>query len=296
MLLLLGLLLLVGVVLYGLFWGGSAIAQGTLYTEPTTGLPWRAAAAAGAITALLAVWCLLNWGATDRKNLPFTTLLEFKASGTVQVPEFWAIRIDEQGNPVGEPELYTLGREDNGRPAYFHRPAGTGERRKWVRADSRGLVAAVEVAEKPDGPRTRFSAPLETVKETRTGPDGAPAVVERKVLKVPKVRSGMGQETALDLRYTAPDGRYMTDTAIGQVTSDRLLLALANLVLNALHFAVWFAVLWPLLRFQWAHALGLAVVMWLLTTFAVLPVLFERVPLSTSTAPPGAAVPPTKPA
>jgi hypothetical protein len=271
--LLLGLLLLIGLVLFGLFWGGSAVAQATLYTEPAPGLWWRAAAGAGAIFLLLLVWSLLNWGAADPANRPFQNVFNFTAAGSKEVAEFYAVRVDEQGNPVGEPEKYTKSKQANGRT--FYRDAAG---KSWVRADSRGMIAAIEVPEKPDAPRTRFTAPLESYKATVTGPDGKPEQVEKKRLKIDKVRSGMGQESELPLRYTAPDGRYMTSDVIGQVTTERFGLVVANLFLNALHLAVWFAVFFPLLRFQWPHALGLAVAMWFLTSFAVLPVVMQQVP------------------
>jgi hypothetical protein len=50
----------------------------------------------------------------------------------------------------------------------------------------------------------------------------------------------------------------------------------ANLLLNFLHLGVWFACLWLLLRFQWGHALGFAVVLWLALTLTILPMLFTK--------------------
>jgi hypothetical protein len=51
---------------------------------------------------------------------------------------------------------------------------------------------------------------------------------------------------------------------------------LANILLNLLHLVLWFVCLWVLVRFQWSHALGLALVMWLVMTLAVLPMMFEQ--------------------
>src|SRR5437016_14176846 len=47
----------------------------------------------------------------------------------------------------------------------------------------------------------------------------------------------------------------------------------ANLFFNFGHLVVWFLGLWVILRFQWAHALGFAVVMWLIVTLIFLPML-----------------------
>lgn len=55
--------------------------------------------------------------------------------------------------------------------------------------------------------------------------------------------------------------------AAGRVTTPNPGRSAFGLLLNAVHFAVWFACLWLLLRFQWPHALGLAAVLWLVMTF-----------------------------
>ena len=51
---------------------------------------------------------------------------------------------------------------------------------------------------------------------------------------------------------------------------------LMTFLLNFLHLGVWFVCLWLLLRFQWSHALGLAIVFCLAMTLVVLPMLFTR--------------------
>ena len=48
---------------------------------------------------------------------------------------------------------------------------------------------------------------------------------------------------------------------------------MGNLLLNALLLAVCFVALWLLLTFQWPHALGQAVVLWLMLLFALAPLL-----------------------
>src|SRR5262249_39338718 len=51
------------------------------------------------------------------------------------------------------------------------------------------------------------------------------------------------------------------------------------LFLNFVHLGLWFACLWLLLRFQWGHALGFALVLWFIATLAILPMLFEQAAL-----------------
>jgi hypothetical protein len=78
------------------------------------------------------------------------------------------------------------------------------------------------------------------------------------------------------LRYVDPQGRVMTDDAIGQLSLFRWGRFLANVVLNLFFLLAWFACLWLLLEFQWAHALGLAAVIWLVMILLVMPPLLDR--------------------
>ena len=80
------------------------------------------------------------------------------------------------------------------------------------------------------------------------------------------------------LRYVeAGGGRVMTENSPGEITTTRTGLLVGNLLLNLAHFLAWFACFWLLLRFQWSHALGLAVVFWLVFAVVAWPVLKERV-------------------
>jgi hypothetical protein len=103
-------------------------------------------------------------------------------------------------------------------------------------------------------------------------------------------------------RYVEEGGQHRVlteyDVQRGQVTRTRRGLLLGYFLLNVLLLAVWFTGLWLLLRFQWPHALGLAVVLWVATMLVILPVLTSRTkqavdarPVSkeTAVAPPGLA-------
>jgi hypothetical protein len=79
------------------------------------------------------------------------------------------------------------------------------------------------------------------------------------------------------LRYLDGRGRVMTEGALGFLPTRRWGLLLGNMLLNLFHFALWFACAWLLLRFQWTHALGLALVFWLIMTFTVVELLMKRV-------------------
>jgi hypothetical protein len=48
-----------------------------------------------------------------------------------------------------------------------------------------------------------------------------------------------------------------------------------NLLFNFGHLLGWFLGLWLLLRFQWSHALGLAIVLWVVMMLVVLPMMLN---------------------
>jgi hypothetical protein len=90
------------------------------------------------------------------------------------------------------------------------------------------------------------------------------------------------------LRYHDDRGREMVEGRLGEVNTTRTGRLLLNLLLNFFHLALWFVCLWLLLRFQWAHALGLAVVMWAVMTLFVLPPLLGKAETAATASPPPA--------
>lgn len=237
-------LLLVGFVLSGALWAGTLWLQGYLYSEPAGGLLWRAPAAGGAVMAFLAVWCFLNYrlGEPGTSELPFDTWWNFSTTETYPArpwPEFWSVK-------NGKETLYRLRTHPHAAPEYIDPQTG----RPWSR-ESNGIVEAVVVEE--DGRKVRYQ------------------------LDLPPGGKFKPDEPA---RYVEEDGQHRVlteyDVQRGQLTRTRRGLLLGYFLLNVLLLAVWFAAVWLLLRFQWSHALGLAVVFWLATMLIVLPVLTSR--------------------
>jgi hypothetical protein len=72
--------------------------------------------------------------------------------------------------------------------------------------------------------------------------------------------------------------RYMNVANFGIINTPRPGRSRVMLLINALHFVVWFLAVWLLLRFQWSHALGLAIVFWLAMTMLIMPQILSRVP------------------
>src|SRR5205807_1025361 len=67
--------------------------------------------------------------------------------------------------------------------------------------------------------------------------------------------------------------RYIRPTQLGVVYVPRTVFW--ALALNVVHFVIWFAAFWLLLRFAWPHALLLAVVFGLVTMLMLMPLLFK---------------------
>ncbi len=88
-----------------------------------------------------------------------------------------------------------------------------------------------------------------------------------------KVPGGSSEEPLL---YRDEKGRVMQEGSLGQRAVFRGGRLLGNVVLNLALFASAFLGLWLLLRFQWAHALGQAIVLCLLLLLFIIPQLLSR--------------------
>jgi hypothetical protein len=238
-------LLLVAVVLGGFLWVGTLFLQGYIYNEPTPGLVWRGPAAGGILTAFLALWCILDYRAAPvgAIELPYDTLTRFSASEVFPakpVPKFWAVKKGQEVQYVWQ------------KPTQL----GAGEyrdttaKRPWSR-ESEGIVEAIIWEE--DGKKVRFN------------------------LDLPGGKFKEGQLA----RYVEDGGqrRVLTEDDVRRGQLSRFLWGrfVINILLNVLFLVAWFLCLWLLLRFQWGHALGLAVVLWVVATLAVVPAVLDRV-------------------
>lgn len=230
--------LLLFLVLAALLWGGTQLVQGMLYEEPPTQLVWRAPAAAGALTAFFLLWCLLNYAAS--------------APGSTDTPytSLFNLSTNEQSPPV--PEFQVI--RPNAAP---------------VRYRLRKSAGARPVAEYYDDNSTKFGDVQAREAET---------IVIKEGDKETRFKRQADATGPMDegRRWREEDGKRVF-TEDGRITTPRAGRSVMTVILNVLHLGVWFACLWLLLRFQWPHALGLALVLWVAMTFA-LPVLFDKVP------------------
>lgn len=228
----------VALVLVAILWTGTVVAQGYIYDSPTDGLYWRAPAGAGAIALFLLIWMLIEY----RKPGATDTLFNFSSSRSSEFIRFVSVRKTETGEEQEIPyERHTAG---TGR-VDFRDPKGT----IWARSSS-GMMVAIIIDE--NGEKKRFNADMKDGKFVTPRPNEP-------------------------LRYREENGRrYILENELGKIYSTSRAAWFLVLFINLLHFAVWFAVLWPLLRFQWSHALGFAAICWLIVTLVLTPYMLGR--------------------
>jgi len=216
-------------------WAGTLFLQGYIYSEPVEQLYWRAPVCGLVVAVFIACWCWLDY----RNPTRYGALFDVSARDTERFDKFWSMK-------NGKEILFSERKDARGRIDYFDKDG-----KRWTRSDSDGIMEAVIIEDK-DGQKARFNAELTA--------DG-------------KFKIEQGEP----LRYLEADGKHrvMTDNYIGQISEWRVGFLVANLFLNVLHGIVWFLCLWLLLRFQWGHAFGLALVLWLTLTF-FLPTLFKK--------------------
>jgi hypothetical protein len=101
------IVLLIALVLTLLLAGWTLWFQGYIYTEPATGIAWRAPAAGGALLLFLTLWVVLDYRAPGRHR----TLFEFSAVDSKQYDKMTVVT----GNTK---ETFRLGKDARGRDVY----------------------------------------------------------------------------------------------------------------------------------------------------------------------------------
>jgi hypothetical protein len=239
------ILLLVFLALTVFFVVVTLFLQGYFYTEPIGGVAWRAPAAAAALTAWFALW----------------SYLDYRSPGSYDALHLFSPRVD-QPRPKelwsltqGHKSKFELRKSAGlGGPQEEYRDAETNK--PWRRSEAVIFIDG-------DGQEVRFDADRDAQGNYKIERTKAPTGLQWLV----------GPGTELPLRYRDSRGRVMTEDAIGQLSATRGGLLLGNLLLNLVHFLLWFVGFWLLLRFQWAQSLLLAIVLWLVVTIPLLPML-----------------------
>jgi hypothetical protein len=217
---------------------GAAWLQGYIYSEVSPGLSWRAPVAGTILMAFIALWAYLD--AQDPPNR-FPALFNFSPTD---------VKTYDQLTVVDD----------------------TGKKTVYVRRAAGRVGGGVEYVDQLTGSKRIPSRPLTIIaKDTKSGEE-ATFEAERDPQTLAFVEHRRG------IRYLQKDGtQEISENTLGQVSTFRWGQFLAYWLLVLTFLAAWFLCLWLLLQFQWAHALGLALVLWLVVVLIVMPVVLARV-------------------
>jgi len=253
------ILIITLVSLIAVLWGGTVFFQGFVYTEPSPSVFWRAPATAVLLTFGFAVWCLTIALSSEASptNIPINTIFRFTPKDDMlrrPAPYLWAIKADRKKTEPGkdgEVVAYVSERVPDKLNSQKFRYVATGDPHPWR---WQGVVAIEIQPTKDDAAKIRFN---EVVTEA-----GRFELVDSK--------------RAQYRHFASDDGWEMTEYEegpTGMPVRFRWGRFFLNIFFNFTHFGGWFLGLWLLLRFQWGHALGLAVAMWLIMTLLMLPMM-----------------------
>jgi hypothetical protein len=236
------ILVLSGMALTVVIWVMTLFLQGYYYTEPTQGIVWQAPAAGFLLGLFFTFWCMLivNSTVTSLHDLPYDTLFSFKP------------RVDKFKNPVKDLWVMKKGSKE---PVHY-----------VLKKKFQGGITVSEYIQVDTGRPYSPSGVEEIIIEE----DGA----KTRFLPMPAPAGADYRQFVDDNGWTIRE--YPQSGPTGLPEAFRWSRFLMNIFLNLLHFILWFVCLWLLVRFQWAHALGLAVVMWVVMTVAVLPMMLEQ--------------------
>lgn len=253
MLALLLTVLAVGLGLTALLWVGSVFLQGYFYTEPSPGMAWQAPAVGGGLTLFLMLWCVLNAassGATAAQ-VPYDALHRFSST------------VDYDKHAAEKLWSYKKGQS---KPTEYARFKLSGDKYEYRIPDRPSNYVHPKGAEPPP----RVGDPWV--------PNGVVALeIPDKNDKKQKLRFEYRKTEEPYANFVSEDGWVMkAEQNIGRPSAGAWGRFLVVVFLNLVHFGLWFAGLWLVLRYEWVHALGLAFVLWLVMTLTVLPMLLNQ--------------------
>jgi hypothetical protein len=228
------ILLVVAVVLSVILWAGSLLMQGWLYETPVEQLYWRAPAVGGGLALFYGLWLIVDCGLTAGHCGSF-----YRSCSTVEQKEVLKAKVKKNG----QPDTYKLNKAAS--PAYY------------VLVGPDGLPTTTRLTEAPE--------------QILIEEGGTTAVFEPER----DAKGNFKREQGQNLYYYANDksGRFIEEGNPGQIQRFHWDWLLWNVLFNVLHLGLWFAGLWLILRFQWAHALGFAVCLWLAMTLFPIPMV-----------------------
>jgi hypothetical protein len=299
------ILVLVTLVLFALFLGGTLVAQGYLYQAPVDRLPLRALLGALLVAVFITIWVWID----KRHPRKYDTFFEFAPYETKTFDEFEAIRWmsydgatfkkDASGNKV---ETTVKCKRGVGAKANSFFDEATGDEFKLN--TSTAMTVALKLI--PDPKHDDVTPPIPEATPTpkqKTEPKGEAVIVSAPNPDVTSAQKSKqkpepkGDVVRFNARLTPDQRAYATDQEgwrFDEEKGSRYILAdkqtghvlgvmyipstgtvILALLLNVLHFVVWFAVFWPILQFTRGHAFILAVSFGLIMMILILPLLFK---------------------
>lgn len=251
-------LLIITVVLFAAFWGGSMIAQAYLYNAPVDHLPYRALGAALVVSGFLTFWVWL-----DSKNPGrYSTFFEFSPYTMKEFDEFEAVRWRAVPGSLNKGKAEILKGPD-GKVAEtvvkVRRMAGNktapfvDDTGKPFHLQEGGTMTAALIVKVTDAANpVRFNADMK--QDPRIGPIYA---TDEK-------------------RFTEASGsRYISGVQLGVLYIPSTGAIFLALFVNFMLFVVWLAAFWPILRFTFGHSLVLMMAFGFTTMLLIMPLLFK---------------------
>ncbi len=234
-LMLLLILAITGLTLAVFFFVGSFFLQGYMYTEPSPQLYWQAPAAGAILTVFLLLWCFMIVRSPGAKPEDIPYDTIFRFSP----------RVDLLEKPAKE--LWAVTRKGEEIP-YQRKRLGQNDYRYY-------------------DPKTSRPWNPDVVKSIKLVDKGESFLFH----EAPSTEGG-------NRSFVSDQGWVIRDFGNGPdgiPTVFRWSRFFINLFLNLSHFLLWYFLLWLVLRFAGAHALGLGASLWLIFTLAVLPMLLH---------------------
>jgi hypothetical protein len=241
---------------FAMFWGLTLFLQRYLYNEPADKLPLRAAVGGLLLGCFVGFWVYVNTRASGENK--YGVIHEFSPNDvSAPVTKFVAQRkkLDTNQKVVGD-EAVTFERQltDKGQRYLPTSPKPAGEPKPFAVTASGHYTHALVVEQ--DGQQVRYEA----VMNDKLQYQGAKyTFVDKAGGRTIEISRGLEADPAEPVQVVAASGGAVF-LAIG---------------LNVLHLVVWFAVFWPVLRFNVGHAIGLAVVCFAMSTVILMPLLFQ---------------------
>jgi hypothetical protein len=235
------LVLLIWVVLMGFLFIWTFWFQGYIYTEPATQLYWRAPAAGSALTLFLILWITVDYRSVKNNpdtHFPYGPLQELDPGKTDTTP-FPSLFIPGEGTGAADVE-YKLTKVAEGKKVhdeYRHEQTPIPSRPRKV----------IVVGE--NGEKIEFKPDMDAKGQFKT-------------------------DRGQPLFYRDEKGHALREGTFEREGSYRLGPFFFGVMLNVTFLVVWFVCLWLLLRYQLWHAIGLAIVLYVvMLLFIVAPVM-----------------------